>query len=37
MGKDSNIQLYAVYFRKTNPPRKDWERDYQSPQKTGIR
>ncbi|WP_274653363.1 beta-galactosidase [Paenibacillus humicola] len=24
----SSIHFGAVYFRKTNPPRRDWERDY---------
>jgi beta-galactosidase len=26
----------AVYFRKTNPPREDWERDYKQASKDGM-
>ena len=26
----------AVYFRKSNPPRKDWERDYAQAAKDGM-
>ncbi|WP_165452388.1 beta-galactosidase [Paenibacillus thalictri] len=26
--RNQEMQFGAVYFRKTNPPRKDWERDY---------
>ncbi len=26
----------AVYFRKTNPPREDWERDYAQASKDGM-
>ena len=25
---DLQIPFGAVYFRKSNPPREDWERDY---------
>ena len=26
----------AVYFRKSNPPREDWERDYQTAAQDGM-
>jgi beta-galactosidase len=26
----------SVYFRKTNPPRDDWERDYQTAREDGM-
>ena len=26
----------AVYFRKSNPPREDWERDYQTAAEDGM-
>ena len=26
----------AVYFRKSNPPREDWERDYRTAAEDGL-
>jgi beta-galactosidase len=33
---DPPITYGAVYFRKSNPPRADWERDYQTAAEDGI-
>ena len=32
----ATIPYGAVYFRKSNPPREDWERDYQQAVKDGM-
>ena len=34
--KTPNLFYGAVYFRKSNPPRKDWERDYAQAAKDGM-
>jgi len=31
-----HIPYGAVYFRKSNPPREDWERDYQTASEDGL-
>ncbi|MDR1046409.1 MAG: beta-galactosidase, partial [Treponema sp.] len=31
-----NLPYGAVYFRKTNPPQKDWERDYSVAREDGM-
>ena len=30
------IPYGAVYFRKSNPPKEDWERDYQTAAQDGL-
>ena len=36
MADRPKIPFGAVYFRKSNPPREDWERDYQTAAKDGL-
>lgn len=34
--KEPALRYGAVYFRKSNPPREDWERDYKQAAKDGM-
>jgi beta-galactosidase len=36
MSQAPQVQYGAVYFRKSNPPREDWERDYAQASKDGM-
>jgi beta-galactosidase len=33
---DLQFPFGAVYFRKSNPPREDWERDYKVAAEDGL-
>jgi beta-galactosidase len=33
--KDAPVEIGAVYFRRSNPPEEDWERDYRTARKDG--
>jgi beta-galactosidase len=35
ISKEPNVHFGAVYFRKTMPPKEDWERDYKRAQEDG--
>ncbi|MBC2806500.1 beta-galactosidase, partial [Rhizobium ruizarguesonis] len=36
LNKDIQLPYGAVYFRKSNPPREDWERDYATAGQDGL-
>ena len=36
MAKLPQVPFGAVYFRKSNPPQQDWERDYKTAAEDGL-